>query len=303
MQYRAHLEVSTKPGQDLSEDLLKSKRFADKKGKMNLLLTSPPFPLNRKKKYGNRTEQEYLDWFAGLAPLFAEYIADDGSIVVELGNSWNKGSPTMSTLALRALLSFLEKGEFHLCQQFIWFNTAKLPTPAPWVTRERIRAKDAFTNIWWMARTERPKADNRRVLSKYSKKMERLLETQKYNSGPKPSGHKIGAESFLRNNGGSIPPNVLVSSNTQSKSPYQDYCRQNDIRPHPARMPVDIASFFISFLTDKHDVVFDPFAGSNTTGQVSEELDRKWISVEAEQDYIAGSVGRFRNVRKLISGI
>lgn len=189
----------------LAEDLLGSSRFAHNKGKVNLLLTSPPFPLNRKKKYGNYTEEEYLKWFTELGPVFADYLADDGSLVVELGNSWQQGSPTMSTLALRTLLSFLDKGKFHLCQQFVWFNTAKLPTPAPWVTRERIRVKDAFTNIWWMAKTERPKADNRRVLTDYSQKMTKLLKTGKYNSGRRPSEHKIGTKSFLKDNGGAIP--------------------------------------------------------------------------------------------------
>ena len=32
-------------------------------GQIQLILTSPPFPLKRAKKYGNKTGQEYLDWF------------------------------------------------------------------------------------------------------------------------------------------------------------------------------------------------------------------------------------------------
>ncbi len=39
--------------------------------------------------------------------------------------------------------------------------------------------------------------------------------------------------------------------------------------------------------------MLDPFAGSNTTGAVAEELGRQWIAVEPDADYIAGSVGRF----------
>ena len=36
-----------------------------------------------------------------------------------------------------------------------------------------------------------------------------------------------------------------------------------------------------------------PFAGSNTTGAVAEALRRKWVSIEANRDYIRGSRGRF----------
>ena len=37
-------------------------------------------------------------------------------------------------------------------------------------------------------------------------------------------------------------------------------------------MPEPLIEFFVKFLTDPGDVVFDPFAGSNTTGSVAERL-------------------------------
>ena len=276
-----------------AESLLSCSRYNRFKNNVDLIITSPPFPLNRKKKYGNLTGDEYLEWFSNQATLLKEYLSPTGSIVIELGNSWNSGSPTMSTLGLRAMLGFLDAGNLKLCQQFVWFNTAKLPTPAPWVTIERIRVKDAFTHIWWMSKSERPKADNRKVLKEYSQKMHQLLETKKYNSGKRPSEHKIGESSFLANNGGAIPPSVLTSTNTCSQSRYLKYCRDLGMQPHPARMPIDIPRFFISMLTDPKDLVLDPFCGSNTTGQASEELGRYWLGFEANDEYLRGSIGRF----------
>ena len=41
---------------------------------------------------------------------------------------------------------------------------------------------------------------------------------------------------------------------------------------HPARMPADLVEFFVKFVTDENDLVFDPFGGSNTTGAVAENL-------------------------------
>jgi site-specific DNA-methyltransferase (cytosine-N4-specific) len=281
------------------EQALNSKKIEKYKGKINLILTSPPFPLNRKKKYGNLQGQEYIDWLSDLAVLFKEYLAENGSIVIELGNSWEPQRPVMSTFSLKALLAFLEKGKYSLCQQFIWNNPAKLPSPAQWVNVERSRVKDAFTYIWWMSKTDFPKADNRKVLSEYSKSMKKLLKSGKYNAGPRPSEHNIGDTSFLTNNNGAIPSNVITAANTQSSTEYQLYCAEHNLDPHPARMPGTIPEFFINFLTDPGDLVLDPFGGSNTTGAIAERLNRKWIAIEPNVDYIRGSIGRFTKENKL----
>lgn len=70
-------------------------------------------------------------------------------------------------------------------------------------------------------------------------------------------------------------------------------CKQNDIKPHPARFPKDFADFFIKFTTDEQDIILDPFAGSNTTGSAAEKLNRQWISFEINQIYLDGSKFRF----------
>ena len=262
----------------------------------DLVFTSPPFPLNRKKAYSNLTGDEYVEWLASFAPVFARNLTPSGSIVMELGNAWEPGRPVMSTLALRALLAFLERGRLNLCQQFVWYNPARLPSPAQWVNVERIRVKDAFTHIWWMSPTDRPKADNRRVLKEYSQAMRRLLSTGRYNPGPRPSEHSIGKHSFLADNSGAIPPNVITAANTAATGDYLEYCRRKEIVLHPARMPIEVAEFFIKFLTEPDDMVLDPFAGSNTTGAVAEALGRRWVAIEPERDYVRGSVGRFRSL-------
>jgi len=278
------------------EGFLASEEGFAVRGDVQLAFTSPPFPLNRRKKYGNLVGEEYLDWLGGLAKPLGDLLTDDGSLVVELGNAWEQGQPVMSTLALEALLRLLRDGGFHLCQQFVVFNPARLPSPAQWVNVERIRVKDAYTNVWWMSRTPRPKADNRRVLTGYSGAMKKLLKRQSYNAGERPSQHNIGKTSFLKDNGGAIPPNVLRISNTVSTSAYRRYCKAHGLKLHPARMPPELVEFFIRFLTDEKDLVFDPFGGSNTTGAAAEHLGRTWLTIEPEADYIAGSRGRFAGI-------
>lgn len=266
------------------------------RGKVQLVLTSPPFPLNHKKEYGNRTGEEYVKWLEAFAPIFADLLTPDGSIVIEMGNAWEPKRPVQSLLSLNSLLSFVnhEEANLQLCQEFICYNRARLPSPAQWVTVNRIRVKDSYTHVWWMAACDRPKADNRNVLKEYSPAMKQLLERKRYNSGARPSGHVIGEKSFFTDNGGAIPSNLIEFSNTQSTDPYLRKCKQYRAKPHPARMPASIADFFVRFLTDKNDIVFEPFSGSNVTGAVAERLGRRWVSVEIDEKYAKQSTWRFK---------
>lgn len=278
-----------------AEQFLQSKEGRKARGKVQLIFTSPPFPLNRKKNYGNAQGAEYVRWLSEFAPNFVELLRPNGSLVIEMGNAWEPGKPVMSTLALEALLAFRKGGNLNLCQQFVCYNPARLPSPAAWVTVERIRLKDAYTHVWWMSPVERPPAFNGRngVVSPYSLSMEALLKRRTYNSGKRPSQHDIGAKSFLKRHRGAIRPNVLTFTNTTASDPYLAYCRDNGFQKHPARMPIGLADFFIRFLTNKGQLVCDPFAGSNTTGAAAERLGRRWISIEPYQPYVDGSKGWF----------
>lgn len=238
-----------------SARVLESKRLEKEKGKIQLVFTSPPFPLNEKKRYGNLQGEEYIEWLASFSPLLTNFLKSDGSIVVEIGNAWEPGRPIMSTVVLRALLHFLEEGGLNLCQEFVWYNPARLPSPVQWVNVERIRVKDAFTRFWWMSPSERPKADNRCVLREYSDSMKKLLKTGKYNSGPRPSEHNIGKKSFTKDNKGSIPPNVLdgdaaaplttllKGTNTKSAENYQTFCREKKSAYIPRECQKNSSSF------------------------------------------------------------
>lgn len=297
---RGSLEIAykTKKGtmyHGFAEQMARSEFMKKHRGKVRLILTSPPFPLNRKKRYGNLQGQEYIDWLSDFASLFKELLDSRGSIVIEVGNAWEKGLPVMSPLALEALLEFRKKGGFYLCQQFVCYNYARLPGPAEWVNVRRIRVKDAYTHAWWMSPSAFPYAYNKHVLTPYRPDMVRLLETGKYNWGERRSEHVIGERSFLRDNGGAIPSNVLEFANTRSSDDYLEYCRRHRIKGHPARMPMSVADFFVKFLTTKDKLVLDPFAGSNVSGAAAEKLGRHWISVEPLKRYISSSRGRFPN--------
>lgn len=258
---------------------------------VDLIMTSPPFGLVRKKSYGNEDADEYCNWFRPFAEGFKRVLKDDGSLVIDIGGAWVQGQPTRSLYHFKLLVMLVEEFGFHLCQEHYWWNPAKLPSPAEWVNVRRVRVKDAVNSIYWLSKTPYPKANNRRILAPYSKSMKGLLKNG-YVSKLRPSGHDISTK-FQKDNGGSVPPNLLAIANTESTSRYQEYCRENNIPIHPARFPSQLPEYFIRFLTEPGDTVLDPFAGSCVTGAVAEELRRKWICCEMSEEYLNGALARF----------
>jgi site-specific DNA-methyltransferase (cytosine-N4-specific) len=217
-------------------------------GSVSLVLTSPPFALRRKKSYGNVEPDEYADWFWPFAKEIFRILKPDGSFVLDIGGSWNRGEPTRSLYHFELLLRLCGKeGPFKLAQEFYWYNPAKMPAPAQWVTIERVRVKDAINPIWWLSKTSRPKASNKWVLSPYKESMKRLLK-HGYNNGLRPSEHVVSTK-WNKNNGGAIPSNVIVASNTKSNDSYLEACRTHGLETHPARFVDNVPEFFIKFLT------------------------------------------------------
>lgn len=263
---------------------------------IDLVMTSPPFALKRKKEYGNKDADEYVAWFAPFAHEIHRILKPTGSLVLDLGGTWNSGQATRSLYQYELLLQLTET--FHLAQEFFWHNPAKLPSPAEWVTVRRIRVTDAVNTVWWLSKTENPKADNRRVLRPYSESMKALLRNG-YKAKLRPSGHDI-SENFQKDLGGSIPHNLLQFSNTDSNGTYLRKCKEKGIKPHPARFPIALPDFFIRFLTDDSDVVLDPFAGSNVTGRAAEDLARIWMAIELDAAYLNASRFRFGSQLTLV---
>jgi len=275
---------------------------------IDLIITSPPFALIKQKSYGNKKASHYVDWFIETFALeLYRILKPTGSLVIDIGGTWNRKSPTRSLYHFELLLRLCsEPIGFMLAQEFYWYNPAKMPSPAQYVNIERIRVKDAVNPIWWLSKTDRPKADNRKVLTPYKASMKKLF-AKGYNDGPRPSGHKV-SKVWGRNNGGAIPPNLLLYqenlqqlcqdnlleiANTQSSDKYLDACKRNNVKPHPARFPISLPTFFINFLTEPGDTIFDPFGGSCVTGEAAENLERYWVTSEIKSEFVLMSRFRF----------
>ncbi len=270
-------------------------------GSVNLVVTSPPYALHFKKEYGNVAKADYVELFLTFARHLYRVLADDGSFVLNIGGSYNKGMPTRSIYHFKLLVALVDEIGFHLAQELFWYNPAKMPMPAEWVTVRRIRVRDSVEYVWWFSKTPWPKANNRAVLRSYSKDMIRL-NARGVRTTTRPSGHAIRASFDKVDAGGSIPPNVfedevpadmLKMGNNAANDAYTMRCKAAGLKIHPARFPASLPEFFIKMLTDPSDMVVDPFAGSNTTGAVAEGLTRRWLGMETTEEYLAASRFRF----------
>jgi DNA modification methylase len=267
---------------------------------VNLVMTSPPYALHFKKAYGNVDKSEYVKWFLPFASQIRRVLADDGSFVLNIGGSYNPGSPTRSLYHFKLLIELVDQLGFHLAQECFWYNPAKMPVPAEWVTVRRVRIRDSVEYIWWLSKGKHPKANNRSVLKSYSADMHRL-NGRGLRATTRPSGHNIKASFANIETGGSIPPNVIEDlptdllkfGNNAANDNYTLKCKEHGISVHPARFPAALPDFFIRLLTEIDDVVLDPFAGSNTTGSVAEKLERRWMAIDSVQEYLEASKFRF----------
>ncbi len=264
---------------------------------IDLVITSPPFALQRQKAYGNESQEHYVNWLCQSARLVYSKLKDTGSFVIDIGGAYEKGVPIYSLYQFRTLIKFCDDIGFRLAQPFYWHNPGALPAPIEWVNKRKIRAKTSVNTVWWLCKTPNCKADIRNVLAPYSSRMEKLFKHPenfvKSEGTIRPSGHVLGKASWTKDNGGAIPPNLLQISNTDSNGMYLRHCKTCNIKRHPARFPAGLPEFFIKFLTDEDDLVVDIFSGSNTTGEVAERLNRRWMGFDLSLDYVAGSVLRF----------
>jgi len=270
---------------------------------VDLVITSPPYALHHPKAYGNSSQDEYVEAFLPFAEEILRLLKDDGSLVINLGGAWEAGQPTRSIYTYKLMVELIETVGFFLAQEFFWYNPAKMPVPAQWVTVRRIRVRDSVEFVWWLSKTPWPKANNNQILRPYSKDMERL-KRRGLERTRRPGEYQINPTFANGTAGGSIPPNfiddyvpsdVLRFGNNSSNDIYMRRCKTAGHPVHPARFPPVLPEIFLRFLTVENDLVLDPFAGSNTTGMVAESLGRRWIAIDTSPEYIDASELRFRD--------
>lgn len=94
----------------------------------------------------------------------------------------------------------------------------------------------------------------------------------------------------------SNPENILLANvNPRTVIPF-NIPPNSKGKLHPTQKPVALFEYLIKTYTNKNNLVFDPTAGSLTTGLAAENLGRRWVCCEkdVEHGYFEKGVSRFK---------
>ena len=266
-------------------------------GSLSLVMTSPPYPLV-KREYGSFGLAEWLDWMSGLVGLWKDLIRDDGTIAVNLMDVHVPGAPTISTYVERFVIEAVDRHNLHLAGRMPWHSPTKLAN-LEWAVKRRVALKNSVEHVILLSKTPNPAWDTRRLPAEpYAERSASQLASDARRAAARkkevrPGGYDIDSSAFARNGEGRIPSNLIISGGVGGGGEYARRCRDAGITPHPARFPEELPKRVILLSTEPGQVVYDPMAGSGTTGKVALDLGRRFISSEPVLDYAASSRYRF----------
>lgn len=266
-------------------------------GIADLIFTSVPYPLVRRKGYANEhSAKDHLIWVTELIERWLPKLADDGAIALNVGDVYLPGIPAQSGWTERLLVNLLDLGLYKTTTIY-WRSPTKLPAPAHWVTVRRERIKDEVEPVYILTKDpERSHLSNDRVLRPYSQSMKQRLAAGGQAAQRRPSGHSSTNGAFSTDNGGSIAGNVLEIPNSRSNTHYLRRCRELGIPAHPARFPAELANWIIRYTTRPLDLMIELCAGSGTACIEAEKLRRRWIGFDIALTYLHGAALRFEHL-------
>lgn len=263
-----------------------------------LLCTSPPYPLNKPRDYGNPREREFTDFICRAVEPIVRLLLPGGSICLNLGNDiFVPSSPARSLYRERLTLALCERFSLHKMDDLIWFNRCRAPGPVEWASKRRVQLNGSYETVTWLTNDPlRVRADNRRVLQPHTERQQRLIDAggEARNVRYADGAHGVRVGSFANKTQGRIPRNVL--EHTHGCADTRQYRRDAaamGLPIHGAMQPLAIPEFLIKLLTEPGDLVVDPFGGTAKTGRAAENTGRRWLVIETMLDYLRGSAPRF----------
>lgn len=262
---------------------------------IHLCLTSPPYCLSQPRAYGNPTQGEYVDFICESLEPIVRNLVSGGSIVLNISNDiFVPGSPARSMYRERLVLALHDRLGLHKMDECIWVNNSKAPGPIAWASKKRVQLNVAYEPIYWLTNDpHNVRSNNQRVLQPHSDAHLKLIASggESRNASYGDGSNRLKTGSFGNATAGKIPRNVLQYGHRCGRqTPARDAARQAGLPVHGAAMPFQIADFFVKFLTEKNDLVVDPFSGYFTTAEAAEENECRWIGTDINYEYpYAGS--------------
>ncbi|MDX2139674.1 MAG: site-specific DNA-methyltransferase [Chloroflexota bacterium] len=236
---------------------------------IDLIVTSPPYADNRKKTYGGTPPDEYVEWFLPISSQLLRVLKPTGTFVLNIKEKVVNAE--RHTYVIELILAMRQQG-WLWTEEFIWHK--KNSYPGKWPNRFR----DAWERCLQFNKQRQfhmyqdsvrvPMGDWAKTRLRNLSETDMQRDESKVGSGfGKRIANWVGRELVY-------PTNVLHLA-TESNN-----------RNHSATFPVELPKWFIKLFTQEGDIVLDPFMGVGTTALAARSLDRHFVGIEIQEEYV-----------------
>ena len=252
---------------------------------IDLIVTSPPYADQRDYGVSNTkiNSDGYVEWFRPKAEEIYRVLKNTGSFVLNINDKVVDGFQHLFVFKLVIMLC--EEIGFKLVRDYIWHNPATPPNV--YSTGKYGRTKKSHEYCFWFSKSDKWTFNLDPIRTPYKQGMEKFLNGEGKGSrsdNVRPSTHTFDCGKTWKNYGGADPGTVISVSNTNSNDAFMRLCKEKGIS-HPARFPEKLVEFFILSGSNEGDVVLDPFSGSGTTCVVAAKHGRRWIGIDANEQF------------------
>ncbi|MCD6226038.1 site-specific DNA-methyltransferase [bacterium] len=306
---------------------------------INLVITSPPYFKQRdygglSQEIGNESTVE--DYINNLLKLFHECVRilkDDGSIVFNLGDKYEKSS--LLLVPYRFAVEVLKQEPIKLVNNITWVKLN--PTPRQYRRRlvsstepffHFVKSEKYYYNLdGFMKLSDNPQRKRNNNGNNIGKKYFTLIEGSNLSPRQKQQareeltktieevkkgkiysfrmkikgihsmpfgGQQGGRRTQILKKGFTI---IKINGNSMKRDVIESAVETLKGIKHPAIYPEYIIQELLKLLTRKDDVVLDPFVGSGTTAIACKKLGRNYIGFDINPDYCKMAEKRVENVK------
>lgn len=262
-----------------------SKKLAN--NSIDLVITSPPYADTV--KYGEKVQNfksyQYVDWITDLFDILYDKVKDDGSFILNINDKIESG--LRSTYVYQLIISISNYTKWKLYDRYVWYKKSTLPST------NKKRLNDRIEYIFHFVKFS----------NNFKSNMDAVREPYQESSLKRFKNNVHGNDKILSDGTTILTTKKQSIPNPKGTKPITvfrfDTCSALRGIKHPAPFHPQLPNFFIKWLTEKNDLVLDPFVGSGTTAISCIMNNRKYIGFDINSKYIKDSRRRIQQCLRI----
>ncbi len=236
---------------------------------IDFIFTSPPYADNRKKPYEGVPIKKYVEWFLPTSAELKRVLKPDGSFVLNIKERAVNGE--RQTYVLELILKMRDQGWLWV-EEYIWHKANSFPGKWPNRFRDGWERCLHFTKqknfIMYQDAVMRPMGTWREPRLLHLGANDVIRHESRADSGlGRRVANWVGRD-------WAYPTNVIYLPTESSN------------KNHSAAFPVSLPTWFIKLFTIENEIVLDPFVGSGTTAVAAAALERRYLGIEINPEYV-----------------